>query len=74
MQEITWRAIFIRTLTRILSMVGPVFLVGFLIAFIVNLLQVKWKPTTKPLKPKFSKINPVSGIKRIFRPIPLWSC
>ncbi len=68
MQEITWRAIFIRTLTRILVMIGPVFAVGFLLAFVTNLLQVKWKPTSKPMKIKFSKMNPISGIKRIFSP------
>ncbi|MBD5458932.1 MAG: EscU/YscU/HrcU family type III secretion system export apparatus switch protein, partial [Lachnospiraceae bacterium] len=68
MQEITWRAIFIRALIRILTIVAPVFLIGFLLAFIVNLLQVKWKPTTKPMKPKFNKLNPASGIKRLFSP------
>ena len=40
MQEITWRAIFIRTLTRILAMIGPVFVIGFFLAFVTNLLQV----------------------------------
>ncbi|MCI8773369.1 MAG: flagellar biosynthesis protein FlhB [Lachnospiraceae bacterium] len=67
-QEITWRAIFIRMLTRILSIIGPIFFVGFFLAFVTNLLQVKWKITTKPMKPKFSKMNPVSGIKRLFSP------
>jgi len=68
MQEITWRAIFIRSLTRMLSILAPIFLVGFLLAFLVNLYQVKWRPTTKPMQPKFSKLNPVSGIKRLFSP------
>ena len=31
-----------------------------------NILQIKWKVTTKPMKPKFSKLNPLSGFKRIF--------
>ena len=65
-QDITWRAIFIRSLTRILALIGPIFFIGFLLAFVTNLVQVKWKPTTKPMKPKFSKMNPVSGIKRLF--------
>lgn len=68
MQETTWRAIFIRTLTRILAMIGPVFVIGFLLAFVTNLLQVKWRWTTKPMKIKFSKMNPINGIKRIFSP------
>lgn len=68
MQEITWRAIFIRALARILTIIGPMFFVGFFLAFVTNLLQVKWKITTKPMKPKFSKLNPISGIKRLFSP------
>lgn len=44
--------------------VAPVFLVGVIVAFECNLIQVKWKPTSKPLKPKFSKLNPISGFKK----------
>ena len=49
-----------------LKIAAPFFLVGFAVAFIVNLIQVKWKVSTKPLRPKFSKFNPVNGFKRIF--------
>mgnify|MGYP003085939778 FL=1 len=31
-----------------------------------ELVQVKWRPTSKPLQPKLSKFNPVNGIKRLF--------
>lgn len=51
---------------KILTIAFPVFLVSVLIAFITNLYQVKWKITTKPLQPKLSKFNPISGIKRLF--------
>lgn len=51
---------------RILLLIAPFFAVGFVVAFVTNLVQVKWKPTTKPLKPKFSKLNPVNGVKRLF--------
>ena len=44
----------------------PVFVVAFIVAFFGNLVQVKWKPTLKPLKPKFNKFNPVSGFKKLF--------
>lgn len=44
----------------------PVFIVAVLIAFLSDYVQVQWKPTAKPLKPKFSKLNPINGIKRIF--------
>ena len=45
---------------------SPFFILGFLIAFISDLVQVGFKPTTKPLQPKFSKLNPISGMKKIF--------
>ena len=35
-------------------------------AFVVNVVQVKWKVTLKPLQPKPNKINPISGFKRMF--------
>ena len=51
---------------RMLLLLLPVFGVGVVVAFFTNLFQVKWKVTSKPLKPKFSKLNPVSGLKKIF--------
>lgn len=51
---------------KTIIIVIPVFGVAFIIAFLSDLIQVKWKPTAKPLKPKFSKLNPINGIKRIF--------
>lgn len=50
----------------ILMILAPVLVIGFLVSVLSNILQVKWKVTTKPLKPKFGKINPLSGFKRIF--------
>ena len=46
--------------------VAPVFAAAVVVAVIADIFQVKWQPTTKPLRPKFSKINPISGFKRIF--------
>ncbi len=46
--------------------VAPVFAAAFIVAVVADIFQVKWQPTTKPLRPKFSKINPISGFKRIF--------
>lgn len=45
---------------------APLLLVGFAIAFLSDVVQVGWKPTGKPLQPKFNKINPISGFKKIF--------
>lgn len=44
----------------------PFLLIGIFVAFFGNVLQFKFKVTTKPLRPKFSKMNPVSGFKRMF--------
>ncbi len=44
----------------------PVFIIAVVAAFVVNVIQVKWQVTAKPLKPKLSKFNPLKGIKRIF--------
>lgn len=44
----------------------PVFITVVTISFLVVLIQVKWKISTKAMKPKFSKINPITGFKKIF--------
>lgn len=54
------------SMIRTLLMLLPFLIVAFVVAFVCDLIQVKWKPTTKPLKPKFSKVNPINGFKRIF--------
>lgn len=46
---------------------APLLLIGFLIAFLSDVVQVGWHPTGKTLQPKFSKMSPVSGFKRIFQ-------
>ncbi len=53
---------------NIVMIVLPIMLIGLIISFVCDLLQVKWRPTTKPLKPKLSKINPLKGFKRLFSP------
>lgn len=44
----------------------PIMAAGFLIALAGNIAQVGWKITGKPLKPKLNRIDPVSGMKRLF--------
>ena len=58
--------LFQEAVIMIIKIVMPVFIIGVIAAFLSNLIQVKWKPTTKPMRPKLSKINPASGFKRIF--------
>ena len=60
------RKLFITTLLRILQITLPFFALAVILAFIVSIIQVGWKPTSKPLQPKGSKINPINGFKRMF--------
>ncbi len=48
------------------KMVWPFFLIGFLAMVVINVFQVKWKVTAKPMKPQLSKFNPINGFKRFF--------
>ena len=50
----------------IVKVIAPILIVGVIIAILGNMLQQSWMVTAKPLKPKASKINPLSGFKRIF--------
>jgi flagellar biosynthetic protein FlhB len=60
-------AVFINEmLLQMLKSVWPFFLFGVLIALVIGIVQVGWKVSTKPLEPKLSKFNPISGFKRIF--------
>lgn len=60
------RIIFRQMLLEAGFIMAPILLVGVLVAFLSDVIQVGWHPTNKPMQPKFSKLNPVSGLKRIF--------
>lgn len=53
-------------LVEVLLVCLPMFAVAVVVAFIVNVYQVKWQVTTKPLKPKLSKFDPIKGFQRMF--------
>ncbi len=59
-------SMFGQAMVDILLMVLPVFVFAIVIAVVLNIFQVKWKVTGKPLKPKLSRLNPISGFKKIF--------
>ena len=44
----------------------PIFAAAIVVSFAINVVQVKWQITGKPLQPKLSKLNPLNGFKRIF--------
>jgi len=51
---------------QLLKLVGPLFAVGLVVGVVVNYAQVGSLFTMEPLKPKFSNLSPLKGIKRIF--------
>jgi len=44
----------------------PILIGSFIIALIGNVAQIGLKFTGKPLKPKLDRLNPISGLKRMF--------
>lgn len=44
----------------------PIMLIALVSSFVIVVAQVKWQVTLKPLMPKFSKINPLQGFKKMF--------
>jgi len=49
-----------------LLLLGPIFLASMVVAILVNYLQVGSLFTVETIKPKFSRLNPLEGIKRMF--------
>lgn len=60
------RLLFNKLITTVLLTILPILLIGYVVAFVCDVAQVKWKITGKPLKPKLSKLNPLKGFKKIF--------
>lgn len=44
----------------------PVLLISFAVAAAGQYMQVGWLVTTRPLRPKFDKLNPAAGAKKLF--------
>ncbi|MCR5156640.1 MAG: flagellar biosynthesis protein FlhB [Butyrivibrio sp.] len=60
------RSLLTNAILTMLLISAPFFIIAFIIAFVSDLVQVGFKPTSKPLQPKLSKLNPISGMKKIF--------
>ena len=65
MPQTDTRIVFRNLLLQSIIIMGPILLIGLLIAFLCDVVQVGWKPTMKPMQPKLSKFNPLSGLKKI---------
>ena len=63
---VTANALLRESIYRILLILLPIFVIAVMVVIVVNVFQVKWKVTTKPLKPKPDKFNPIKGFKKIF--------
>lgn len=50
------------------KVIGPIAGVCLAAGLIVNVAQVKWKPSAKPIKPNFKKMNPLTNAKNVFGP------
>lgn len=64
---------FASAFTAFLGAVLPGMVALMAIAVVGNLAQVGFLLTTKPLRPKASRLNPIQGLKRIFSVQSLWS-
>jgi flagellar biosynthetic protein FlhB len=58
--------LFIDLILRFFKIVAPIFAIALITAFAASYAQVGFLFTTKTLKFKFSKLNPLNGFKRIF--------
>jgi flagellar biosynthetic protein FlhB len=54
------------TFGQVILVILPIAIVVMSVGLFINIMQVGWKPTAKPLKPKFSKLSPLKGIKKVF--------
>ena len=64
----TFQSLFLEQLSIALVIILPLAAFVMFWGVFANLIQVGWLLTLKPLKPKFSKINPISGLKNMFAP------
>lgn len=51
---------------NIIKIILPFLLISVVVGVLINILQVGWKVTTKPMKPELNKFNPLNGFKRMF--------
>ncbi len=54
------------SIIRMILIMLPIFLSVITVSFVVNVAQVKWQVSFEPMKPKFDKLSPLSGMKRLF--------
>ena len=55
-----------QAMKTILTVGGPLFVVGVVVPIIFTGLQTRFVFSMEALKPKFSRLNPIEGIKKLF--------
>lgn len=58
--------LFIEVITVFVCVVGPIMAAALILGIIPTIAQTKGLFTMKAVKPKFSNLNPLSGIKKLF--------
>ncbi len=61
----TLRQILLNSMKTLLFIAGPLFLVGMITPIIFTGIQTRFIISKEALKPKFSRLNPIAGIKKI---------
>lgn len=62
----TIMAIFVNIITVFVMAVGPICLIAMFLGIIPTVAQTRGLFTMKAIRPKFSRLNPLSGIKKLF--------
>lgn len=62
----TWPALAALLVLEVLDTLWPIAVVGIILAVLANIVQTGPILSMEPLKPKFERINPVAGLKRVF--------
>ncbi len=57
---------------KTVGVVAPMLIGMMIVGLLANVAQVGFRPTTKKLKPDFSRMNPFKGIKRMVGPQTWW--
>src|SRR5215208_944979 len=49
----------------LIKVIAPVAAVCMVAGLVVNVAQVRWAPSAKPIKPNFKKLNPLTNAKNV---------
>lgn len=53
-------------MVKLVELIAPFLILSFATIVVTMLVQVRWKISFDPMKPKLEKFNPINGVKRLF--------